>query len=105
MSFVPSASFKLMPPKKYRRLPSRENERPPNRQRWAPPKVEAVTSRSVRVAQLSLDSIETTFIRPDGKETFVQGGWVRGNERKLDRAKSTRLEPVLSLREGDFESA
>jgi predicted acyl esterase len=40
-------------------------------------------------------------VRPDGKETFVQGGWVRANERKLDAAKSTPLEPVLSLREAD----
>ena len=40
-------------------------------------------------------------VRPDGKETFVQGGWVRANERKLDLAKSTLLEPVLSLREAD----
>ena len=40
-------------------------------------------------------------VRPDGKETFVQGGWVRGNMRKLDAAKSTLLEPVLSLREAD----
>ena len=39
-----------------------------------------------------------TEVRPDGKETFVQDGWVRGNERKLDRRKSTPLEPVLSLR-------
>src|SRR5205085_3588575 len=23
-------------------------------------------------------------VRADGKETFVQGGWLRGNERKLD---------------------
>jgi predicted acyl esterase len=37
-------------------------------------------------------------VRPDGKETFVQSGWVRGNERKLDPRKSTPLEPVLSLR-------
>jgi predicted acyl esterase len=42
-------------------------------------------------------------VRPDGKETFVQGGWVRGNERKLDRRKSTPLEPVLSLRESDVK--
>jgi predicted acyl esterase len=42
-----------------------------------------------------------TEVRPDGKETFVQGGWVRGNERELDAAKSTPLEPVLSLREAD----
>ena len=37
-------------------------------------------------------------VRPDGKETFVQGGWLRGNARKLDKRKSTPLEPVLSLR-------
>jgi predicted acyl esterase len=42
-----------------------------------------------------------TEVRPDGKETFVQGGWVRANERKLDLAKSTPLEPVLSLRAAD----
>jgi predicted acyl esterase len=40
-------------------------------------------------------------VRPDGKETFVQNGWVRANERALDEAKSTELEPVLSLREED----
>jgi len=40
-------------------------------------------------------------VRPDGKETFVQGGWLRANERKLDAQKSTLLEPVLSLRESD----
>jgi predicted acyl esterase len=40
-------------------------------------------------------------VRPDGKETFVQNGWVRGDERKLDSEKSTPLEPVLSLREAD----
>jgi uncharacterized protein len=42
-------------------------------------------------------------VRPDGKETFVQNGWLRANERKLDAAKSTKLEPVLSLREADVE--
>ncbi|MEA2387239.1 MAG: uncharacterized protein QOG41_12 [Thermoleophilaceae bacterium] len=40
-------------------------------------------------------------VRPDGKETFVQNGWVRANERKLDRRKSKPLEPVLSLRARD----
>jgi hypothetical protein len=40
-------------------------------------------------------------VRPDGKETFVQNGWVRADERKLDAKKSTPLEPVLSLRESD----
>ena len=43
-------------------------------------------------------------VRPDGKETFVQNGWVRANDRHLDAAKSTPLEPVLSLRESDVES-
>jgi uncharacterized protein len=42
-------------------------------------------------------------VRPDGKETFVQGGWLRANERKLDARKSTLLEPVLSLRKGDVQ--
>jgi len=42
-----------------------------------------------------------TEVRPDGKETFVQGGWLRANERKLDPSKSTPLEPVLSLRASD----
>jgi predicted acyl esterase len=42
-------------------------------------------------------------VRPDGKETFVQNGWVRADERKLDAAKSTALEPVLSLRESDVQ--
>jgi uncharacterized protein len=41
-------------------------------------------------------------VRPDGKETFVQGGWVRTKARKLDPKKSTPLEPVLSLRKSDF---
>jgi predicted acyl esterase len=40
-------------------------------------------------------------VRPDGKETFVQNGWLRANERKLDARKSTLLEPVLSLRAAD----
>ena len=28
-----------------------------------------------------------TEVRPDGKETFVQSGWLRANERKLDQAQ------------------
>ncbi len=42
-------------------------------------------------------------VRPDGIETFVQNGWVRANERKLDPRKSTLLEPVLSLRAEDVK--
>ena len=40
-------------------------------------------------------------VRPDGLETYVQSGWLRASERKLDRAGSTLLEAVLSLRRAD----
>ena len=40
-------------------------------------------------------------VRPDGRESFVQNGWVRANERKLDLRTSTLLQPVLSLRAAD----
>ena len=40
-------------------------------------------------------------VRPDGKETFVQGGWLRGDVRRLNRRKSRPLEPVLGLRKSD----
>jgi predicted acyl esterase len=56
----------------------------------------------VRSSAPSVDLQATVSeVRPDGKETFVQNGWVRGDERKLDAEKSTPLEPVLSLREAD----
>ncbi|HEX4719453.1 MAG TPA: CocE/NonD family hydrolase [Thermoleophilaceae bacterium] len=56
----------------------------------------------VRSSAPSVDLQATVIeVRPDGKETFVQNGWVRGDERALDPAKSTPLEPVLSLRESD----
>jgi predicted acyl esterase len=42
-----------------------------------------------------------TEVRPDGQETFVQGGWLRASARKLDARKSTTLEPVPSLRRRD----
>ena len=44
-----------------------------------------------------------TEVRPDGKETFVQNGWLRANMRKLDKEKSEQpLHPVLSLRKRDI---
>ena len=56
----------------------------------------------VRSSSPSVDLQATiSEVRPDGRETFVQNGWVRGDERKLDPEKSTPLEPVLSLRESD----
>jgi predicted acyl esterase len=49
-------------------------------------------------------------VRPDGKETFVQDGWLRANERKLDpssgnilKQRSTLLEPVPSMRASDVK--
>jgi len=41
-------------------------------------------------------------VRPDGKETFVQNGWIRTVARALDPAKSTELEPVNSFLQQDF---
>jgi predicted acyl esterase len=50
-------------------------------------------------------SLQATIseVRPDGKETFVQGGWIRSKARALDEAKSTELEPVPSFLLEDFE--
>jgi predicted acyl esterase len=42
-------------------------------------------------------------VRPDDKETFVQGGWLALAGRKLDKKKSKPLEPVLSLRKEDIK--
>ncbi len=63
----------------------------------------------VRSSEPNVDLQATiSEVRPDGKETFVQGGWVRGDERALAtdsdnllKQPSTLLEPVLSLRESD----
>lgn len=39
-------------------------------------------------------------LRPDGKEVFVQSGWLRASRRKLDAALTTELRPVSThLRE------
>jgi hypothetical protein len=42
--------------------------------------------------------VTVSEVRPDGKETYVQSGYLRTSLRKLDKRKSTPLEPVLSLR-------
>jgi predicted acyl esterase len=56
----------------------------------------------VRTRARDLDLQATvTEVRPDGKETFVQSGWLRASVRKLDRRRSTLLAPVQSLRERD----
>jgi len=41
-------------------------------------------------------------VRPDGKETFVQGGWLRTVARSLSEEKSTELEPVQSFLQEDY---
>jgi predicted acyl esterase len=45
--------------------------------------------------------VTVSEVRPDGQETFVQDGWLRGTGRKLDAKQSTPLEPVPSLRKAD----
>ena len=50
-----------------------------------------------RVPDVDLQ-VTVSEVRPDGKEVFVQDGWLKTIARKLDPAKSTLLEPVLSLR-------
>jgi uncharacterized protein len=45
--------------------------------------------------------VTVSEVRPDGEEVFVQDGWLRASERKLDRAQSTLLDPGLSLRRAD----
>jgi predicted acyl esterase len=52
-----------------------------------------------------------TEVRPDGKETLVQNGWLRASHRKLYRKQSTVLNPVPThleqdarpMRKGKFE--
>ena len=39
-----------------------------------------------------------TEVRPDGKETFVQGGWLRTDARRVDRDLSTLGDPVPNFR-------
>jgi predicted acyl esterase len=45
--------------------------------------------------------VTVTEVRLDRKETFVQNGWLRASDRKLDPLKSTLLEPVPSFLRAD----
>jgi predicted acyl esterase len=47
--------------------------------------------RSTRDVDLEVTISE---VRPDGEETYVQSGWLRGSQRALDTAASTPLLPV-----------
>jgi predicted acyl esterase len=42
--------------------------------------------------------VTVSEVRPDGKETYVQSGYLRASLRALDKGKSTLLEPALTLR-------
>ncbi len=56
----------------------------------------------IKASAPSVDlQVTVSEVRPDGRETFVQDGWLRASERRLDPARSTLLEPVLSLRRAD----
>jgi predicted acyl esterase len=54
--------------------------------------------------------VTLTEVRPDGKETYVQSGWLRASHRALDRAGTTELRPrhthekadAKPLPEGEF---
>ena len=45
--------------------------------------------------------VTVSEVRRDGKETFVQNGWLRASERRLDPVRSTLLAPAPSLRRAD----
>jgi len=45
--------------------------------------------------------VTLTEIRPDGLETYVQNGWLRASHRRLDRKRSTIIEPRQTHLEKD----
>lgn len=45
--------------------------------------------------------VTLTEVRPDGKETYIQNGWLRASHRKVDPQKSTANDPVQTWLEGD----
>ena len=60
--------------------------------------LEAWVRSSVRDVDLQVTISE---VRPDGRETYVQSGWLRASRRKLDPDQSTLLEPVPTLKRTD----
>lgn len=47
--------------------------------------------------------VTVTEVRPDGQEVFVQQGWLRASQRRLDPARSTELRPYQTHAEADAE--
>ncbi|MFN8019262.1 MAG: CocE/NonD family hydrolase [Acidimicrobiales bacterium] len=45
--------------------------------------------------------VTLTEVRPDGKEVLVQSGWMRASVRKLDDARSTVLQPLVTMAKED----
>ncbi len=45
--------------------------------------------------------VTLTEVRPDGKETYVQSGWLRASKRELDEQRSTELQPLLTQLKSD----
>jgi len=45
--------------------------------------------------------VTVTEVRPDGQETYVQRGWLRLSQRRLDPGLSTTLRPFQTHRRGD----
>jgi predicted acyl esterase len=55
-----------------------------------------------RAPDLDLE-VTISEVRPDGQETYVQSGWLRASERKVDPATSTALLPVPTHTKADAE--
>jgi hypothetical protein len=47
--------------------------------------------------------VTITEVRPDGQEEFVEQGWLRASQRKLDPDSSTELRPFQTHREADVQ--
>ncbi len=48
--------------------------------------------------------VTVSEVRPDGKEIYVQSGWLRASERALDAKRSTELLPVPTYAKADAAS-
>ena len=58
----------------------------------------------VRSSKPDVDlGVTISEVRPDGKETYVQSGWLRASQRALDEADSTELLPVQTHTRADVE--
>lgn len=62
------------------------------------------SSLDLRLRSSARDSdlqVTLSEVRPDGSETYVQNGWLRASQRRLDPRRSTALEPVPTHLERD----